>query len=44
MRGDERDANEMMREGMKCGQNEQMNSKREERENNDEKCDHDEMR
>ena len=30
MRGDERDADEMMREDMKCGQNEQMNSKREE--------------
>ena len=30
MRGDERDADEMMREGMECGQNEQMNTMREE--------------
>ena len=30
MRGDERDAEEMMRKGMECGQNEQMISMREE--------------
>ena len=30
MRGDERDADAMMREGMGCGQNEYMNSMREE--------------
>ena len=30
MRGDERDADEMMREGMQYGQNEQMNTMREE--------------
>ena len=31
MRGDERNADEMMRGDMECGQNEQMNSMREER-------------
>ena len=31
MRGDERDADEMMREYMECGQNEDMNTMREER-------------
>ena len=30
MRGEERDADEMMREGMECDQNEDMNSMREE--------------
>ena len=30
MRGDERDADEMMREGMECGLNEYMNTMREE--------------
>ena len=30
MQGDERDADEMMREDMECGQNEQMNRMREE--------------
>ena len=30
MRGDERDADAMMREGMECDQNEQINSMREE--------------
>ena len=44
MRGDERDADEMMREDMECGQNEQMNMKRGKSENDDVKCDHDEMR
>ena len=29
MRGDERDADEMMREDKECGQNEQMNTMRE---------------
>ena len=32
MRGDERDADEMMRKDMECGQNEDMNSMRERRE------------
>ena len=45
MRGDERDADEMMREDMECGQNEQMNRmRRGESENDDVKCDHEEMR
>ena len=40
MRGDERDADEMMREGMECGQNEDMNTmRRGDSENNDVKCD-----
>ena len=39
MRGDECDADEMMREGMECGQNEKMNSMRGKSENDDVKCD-----
>ena len=38
MRGDERDAVEMMREDMECGQNEQMNRMRGDSENDDVKC------
>ena len=39
MRGDERDADEMMREDMECGQNEQMNTMSRWNENDDVKCD-----
>ena len=39
MRGDERDADEMMRKDMECGQNEQMNRMRGDSENDDVKCD-----
>ena len=40
MRGDERDADEMIRKDMKCGQNEQMNRmRRGDSENDTMKCD-----
>ena len=39
MRGDECDADEMIREDMECGQNEDMNMKRGTSENGDVKCD-----
>ena len=40
MRGDERDADEMMRKDMECGQNELMNTmRRGDSENDDVKCD-----